>query len=528
MGYGQRPNGGWGCDLCAGARDEFLRPAAEIFEACWCCTMRGAEGLARAMVDDYGDQVQVMILTQGEGELRSDLTVQPQRLVVELSENPLESGETVVEALNEHAPKCAYTILDASELGLSYIDFLVDTLRLTELDPGLYVRLVKLAEVNHGRPPNQDDVEGESSTWSVLNTTLLGAEYSVNLPPVEMAKAFLKRFRLRAGLWTLGQRSRSHPESRNPVNKLVPEEVRIRLTFPRNVDPMSCDVSGSFSRWARAISDRRVGLALAGSGSWGFAHCALIDELEDRGIPIDLIASASSGSVIGSFYTVLGRPGTALAMQRGNRLQFTSYLAMLTSAAVEGVMALDLGFPLLNQFEVMFYPVVTNLTKMSPEYITSATVPWGVRASSTAPGVFGSTMVRDAIYVDGAIADNVPARLVEALGADLVIAANPLPPPPLMHPRGWAPSILHEFNLLFRIRALMSSFDLMFHDLGDTEAAGYILYDPPAAAFPLLRTFDFKKAQKIYDAVKEEPRFIETLELCETYWSELTEARCVA
>lgn len=51
MSYAQRPNGGYGCDHCVGAHggdDVFLTPHAKIFEAPWCCTMRGAEGLARA------------------------------------------------------------------------------------------------------------------------------------------------------------------------------------------------------------------------------------------------------------------------------------------------------------------------------------------------------------------------------------------------------------------------------------------------------------------------------------------------
>ena len=39
---GQRPNGGFGCDSCA--EDGLIR-ATDIYEAYWCCTMRGAEGL---------------------------------------------------------------------------------------------------------------------------------------------------------------------------------------------------------------------------------------------------------------------------------------------------------------------------------------------------------------------------------------------------------------------------------------------------------------------------------------------------
>ena len=44
--YAQRPNGGFGCDLCVGADGRVqLAPHPKIFEAPWCCSMRGAEGL---------------------------------------------------------------------------------------------------------------------------------------------------------------------------------------------------------------------------------------------------------------------------------------------------------------------------------------------------------------------------------------------------------------------------------------------------------------------------------------------------
>ncbi|NLV74087.1 MAG: hypothetical protein GXY52_05325 [Chloroflexi bacterium] len=49
LGYGQRPNGGFGCDTCAGAGTLELQPLKGSFEATWCCTMRGGEGLARAI-----------------------------------------------------------------------------------------------------------------------------------------------------------------------------------------------------------------------------------------------------------------------------------------------------------------------------------------------------------------------------------------------------------------------------------------------------------------------------------------------
>jgi uncharacterized protein len=44
LGFGQRANGGFGTDNCSGAISVFLHP--DTYEAYWCCTMRGGEGLA--------------------------------------------------------------------------------------------------------------------------------------------------------------------------------------------------------------------------------------------------------------------------------------------------------------------------------------------------------------------------------------------------------------------------------------------------------------------------------------------------
>lgn len=45
LGYAQRGNGGFGTDICCGSKAPFLR--VHGYEAYWCCTMRGGEGLAK-------------------------------------------------------------------------------------------------------------------------------------------------------------------------------------------------------------------------------------------------------------------------------------------------------------------------------------------------------------------------------------------------------------------------------------------------------------------------------------------------
>lgn len=49
--HGQRSNGGFGCDTCAGAADPFLK--FSNYEAHWCCTMRGGEFFARMVESIY-------------------------------------------------------------------------------------------------------------------------------------------------------------------------------------------------------------------------------------------------------------------------------------------------------------------------------------------------------------------------------------------------------------------------------------------------------------------------------------------
>ncbi len=44
----QRPNGGFGCDFCTGSNGDRFVHAFKWFEAPWCCSMRGAEGLSCA------------------------------------------------------------------------------------------------------------------------------------------------------------------------------------------------------------------------------------------------------------------------------------------------------------------------------------------------------------------------------------------------------------------------------------------------------------------------------------------------
>jgi hypothetical protein len=56
----QRSNGGFGLDNCPGPVDNFLKVNAD--EAYWCCTMRGGEGLAKAIQYSYFQNADTIIV----------------------------------------------------------------------------------------------------------------------------------------------------------------------------------------------------------------------------------------------------------------------------------------------------------------------------------------------------------------------------------------------------------------------------------------------------------------------------------
>lgn len=74
--YGQRPNGGFGCDRCASVTQQFLKPFNDLFEAPWCCTMRGAEAFSlagRAITLADTDSITLPFYASGVAELPGGL-----------------------------------------------------------------------------------------------------------------------------------------------------------------------------------------------------------------------------------------------------------------------------------------------------------------------------------------------------------------------------------------------------------------------------------------------------------------------
>jgi NTE family protein len=481
--------------------------------------------LARVIGEDFGDAVRVVEL-DGEGSHHDGAPAEARRVSLRAPADL----EGAVAALRSHLPALArheaYVFLDASARSPAFQRDLVR--RLGEIELGhLTGRAVHLT-----RTKSAPEVPG----WSTLRTELLGPR--VDAPRATGMRRWVAAKRDLA-VKEMGRLTGLAPERRGvpyPRERMKPDFCRIRIDLAalRKVaeatpDRLPAPMRASLARWARAITDRRIGVALGGSGSWGYAHVALLEALEDAGVPVDLIAGASSGSLMGAYYVVLGRDGLERAKVRGKDFQLMSWRSMMSSAAIEHQLDVDLGLVAVEDHEILFFPVATNLTNAQPEVMTASTVGFAVRASGSAPGFFAPTVADGALYVDGAVADNVPALLLELMGAARVIAANALPPPNgerVTMPRTRSRALLDEISPSRRAKDLIASLALMFHDSGDVQTSDTrVLFDPPQERLVLFKTFEFHRAEEILAHVRQEAEFNETVRACVTAWNTLKSPR---
>lgn len=298
-----------------------------------------------------------------------------------------------------------------------------------------------------------------------------------------------------------------------------PMAIRVRFNMDkvgraRRLSDLSPEDRERFSRWIRGITERRVGLALGGGGSWGFAHTTLIKAIRAAGIPIDMVSGSSFGSLCGAFWCAGDRDFSALQAfapkaQGATRLAFFSSLVL--QRRVDTALRKLTGSAddlLLEDLEVPLFPVATNISTGSEAVIGMGTVGFGVRCSSSFPGLITPTTGRGFRYVDGGIVRNVPTTPLANQGANLLIASNIVASPayqtaaePLF--RGVVGRVLHEFNPVGRTLDTMRSALILMHAAGEATAAEADVQfaSEPIDASPILLTGGARIAELAEDDV---------------------------
>ena len=194
--------------------------------------------------------------------------------------------------------------------------------------------------------------------------------------------------------------------------------------------PEPTEGQDSFDRWARALTGRRLGLALGGGGALAFVHVGLIQRMQatpGHPLPIDLVSGSSFGSVVGAFYCAAGDEGLRQLLRHRERMRWAVWLSFLDNVVMEWWTNLELKMKELQRLEIPFFPVVTDLGSGVEWDVRHGRIGLGVRASGSLPPAFSPTRIRGRRLIDGGVVANVPINVLRVEGADMIVASNPLP-----------------------------------------------------------------------------------------------------
>ena len=212
----------------------------------------------------------------------------------------------------------------------------------------------------------------------------------------------------------------------------------------------------------------RIGLVLSGGGAKGFAHIGVIEELERRHIPIDVISGTSMGAVVGSMYAIGNDAEELKAVARGidwntvfsdstdrNDLSFRRKREV-RDILLNFRLRVDNGKPVLptgvlggqrlfatvqellapwratedfNALPIPFRAVATNIVTGDAVVMGSGNLSTAVFASMSIPAAFPPVKREGLLLVDGMLADNLPVDVARQMGVDVVIVVDVGEPP---------------------------------------------------------------------------------------------------
>lgn len=188
-------------------------------------------------------------------------------------------------------------------------------------------------------------------------------------------------------------------------------------------------------RAARRIARKTIGIALSAGNARGLAHIGVLRALEEAGVPIDVIAGTSMGSMIGAMYAA-GHSLDEIEQFAAELRQLTSVLGGLfdfqvppRSGIVKGEKArrylADEWFDNknFNELDIPLHIIAADLVTGEEVVFDSGPVADAVRASISIMGVFQPAHVNGRHLIDGGVVNPVPVSIA-AEHADIVIASS--------------------------------------------------------------------------------------------------------
>ncbi|MBI4061699.1 MAG: patatin-like phospholipase family protein [Elusimicrobia bacterium] len=190
----------------------------------------------------------------------------------------------------------------------------------------------------------------------------------------------------------------------------------------------------ALGRLARRIGGVQVGLALGTGAALGHATIGVLKVLKREGIPVDLIAGTSMGSLIAGCYAAGYEPEEIeeLVLRIDKSWVYENLFWDLTIPR-SGLFAGDtllrfirsyMGSREFGDLEIPFACVAADIETGEEVVLRQGRVAEAIRASCGLPLIFEPIQLSGRWLVDGGLVNPVPTRVIADMGADILLAVN--------------------------------------------------------------------------------------------------------
>ena len=205
-----------------------------------------------------------------------------------------------------------------------------------------------------------------------------------------------------------------------------------------------------------------IGLALGGGSARGLSHVGILEWLHEHRIPVDYVAGTSTGGLVGGAFATGMTPDELRALlgnvdwdlmflgeppyrqrefrRKEDRRQFPMGIEAglkdgfrlpsgLDPAHQVGLLLSYIAIPYTSELSfdelpTPFRAVATNMDAANVRVLDRGSLAQALLATMALPGIFPAVQSDGATLADGGILNNVPADVVRAMGADIVIAID--------------------------------------------------------------------------------------------------------
>jgi len=212
-----------------------------------------------------------------------------------------------------------------------------------------------------------------------------------------------------------------------------------------------------------AFARPKVGVVLSGGGARGLVHVALLETLENAGIPIDLVVGTSMGALVGGLYCAGYSPSDILRLSTDHNLTylftklsttpikkeyypFLNYENNIGNIDIQGknivgfsgfiddsrimdflshnLSHLDKNINFLTDLETPFVCNATSVVTGEEVLFKEGSLIEAMRASMAIPMVFKPYTIDSQQYWDGGMSNNISVQTAKNMGCDIIIAQN--------------------------------------------------------------------------------------------------------